>query len=560
MLNPDRAEFRLQPASVSENFKKNGHIPRWARISAFALRASLAILTTTPSMVVAADLINHIGGTSTSNSEYNLDSPQVYKLYLNAGGFVIQGFRDEANFEGDFPIDKSHTIDAGAAFRNVFPVDRARIIDDGGNTHIKVKSEQTLEISASGKVNTCPFVYNCGDNPYNAYNGGNLYRWAKSCNEAPVFNPDGYHIWRDGALCPSNTQTGGFADGSLIGFLYYSRLTYPNLSNWYSPEVQIGSHWKGIMENRKKQEDLEGNLYLKINGSSSSGGYDVTVTVYPLEQKVLPTVPAAIPTASSKIETAVSSQKDTGLPAWLWGLGVLSLAGLALFLRRGISKTTAAGSVSATGTGTSSSAKVSSLPSGISGAIGGPSNPNTAPNFGPTQQKNPEWVTGQQEFERRWQAAKSKLLPIQPGETGNEPEHILDRFKAGMGIVHEVSLNSRISVPLMAVRVRAGIEYLIPQVWPENRILKRFFDPGFNAGFLTNEDLAKILYLPEQYRSLSNFTDQQRRNIRRIRRILMFALHPDTAKVDTDKNLQESVDDLLKKFNPAWSYIDNLIK
>lgn len=195
------------------------------------------------------------------------------------------------------------------------------------------------------------------------------------------------------------------------------------------------------------------------------------------------------------------------------------------------------------------------------GATGGGPNPNTAPNFGPTQQKNPEWITGQQEFEKRWQAAKSKLLPIQPGETGNEPEHILDRFKATIGIIQEVSLGSAIGISTMAMRVRAGLEYLIPQIWPDNRILKRFFDPNFNAGYLLYaESLARIVYLPENYRNLSSFTPDQKRDIRRIRRILIYALHPDTAKVDADKNLQESVDDLLKRFNPAWSYIENLIK
>lgn len=175
--------------------------------------------------------------------------------------------------------------------------------------------------------------------------------------------------------------------------------------------------------------------------------------------------------------------------------------------------------------------------------------------------KNPEWVTGQQEFEKRWQAAKSKLSTIRPGDTGNEPEYILDRFKAATGIIQEVSLGSAIGISTLAMRVRAGLEYLIPQIWPDNRVLKRFFDPNFNAGYLLYaESLARIVYLPENYRNLSSFTPDQKRDIRRIRRILIYALHPDTAKVDADKNLQESVDDLLKRFNPAWSYIENLIK
>lgn len=129
-----------------------------------------------------------------------------------------------------------------------------------------------------------------------------------------------------------------------------------------------------------------------------------------------------------------------------------------------------------------------------------------------------------------------------------------------MDIVHEVSLDSKLLVPRMAIRVRAGIEYLIPEIWPDNRIFRRFFDPNFNAGYLTEEDLAKIIYLPEQYHILTQFTAAQRKEVTRIHRIFIHALHPDTSKNDADPNLQDYIDDLLKRFNPAWSYIENLIK
>lgn len=542
MLNTERGELKLQPTPVAETPKKNGHIPRWARVPAFALRASLAILTAAPGVAVAADLINHIEDTATVNSQYNLDSPQVYQLHLNANGFVIRGFRDEANFGKDFLLRD-------------MPVDRTRIIDNGGNTGIKVKAEQTIEFSGSGKVDFCSYLI-CGEDPYT---------WSKSCKEAPVFNPDGYHIWRDNTICPGDAQKEA-PQGMLLGFLYYgSPSGISGTTDWYSPTIQIGSHWKGIMDSRRKQEGLDGGLYFKIQQDygmrAQHGGYDVTVTVYPPEPKVLPTVPVVTPIAVRKVEVVTTPERSSDLPGWLLGLGSTLLAGLASYklyerwrFKRGVSAGATAGA--SAGFNAGSTFRIG----GPVVMLGGPSNPNTAPNFGSTQPKNPEWIIGQQEFEKRWQAAKSNFTTLRSGDTGNEPEYILERFKAAMGVMHEVSLNSTLRVPLMAMRVRAGIEYLIPQVWLDNRMLKRFFDPGFNAGFLTNEDLAKILYLPEQYRSLSNFTDQQRRGIRRIRRILMFALHPDTAKVDADKNLQESVDDLLKKFNPSWSYIDRLIR
>lgn len=256
----------------------------------------------------------------------------------------------------------------------------------------------------------------------------------------------------------------------------------------------------------------------------------------------IPTTPAS---------SAVSTEKDSDLLGWLLGLGAVFLAGLTAneFYKRWKSRK---------GTTKGGSPGIGSLPPGPT--FLGPSNPNTAPSTGPSQPKNPEWIIGQVDFKRRWQTAKSKLPPVQPGDNGNMQGYVLDRFKAGMNIVHEVLLEDATNVPEVDTRVRAGIEYLIPEIWPDNRIFKSFFDPGFNAGYLTPEDLAKIIYLPESYRNLSSFTKGQKREVNSIRRILLHALHPDLLKSDADPKLQDYIDELLKKINPVWPYIDRLMK
>lgn len=176
------------------------------------------------------------------------------------------------------------------------------------------------------------------------------------------------------------------------------------------------------------------------------------------------------------------------------------------------------------------------------------------------RQQDPEWIKGQQGFVKIWRAARTNLPQLKPGETGNEPNHVLNRFKAGMGIVHEVSLDSDISVPVLGTRTRAGIEYLIPEIWPGNRILTRFFERPQELLSLTPDDLAKVIYIPEKYRSLTIFDGDQKRNIARIYRVLMTSLHTDIKRPNTDPDLEESIANLLKYFNPAWTIVEKLIR
>lgn len=552
MRNPDRVELRLDSDLVSESPKQKGHIPRWLSVSTFAFRTSLAILTAAPGTVVATDAINRTERSSmvygydqkvTVDPPYNFDqlqlvastpiptetaqSPVVHKVK------VCMNTYDKV-CTGDFPYLNGY----------IFTESR------GGNTGINLKAGQTLEISATGRVLLQDQWYQD--------------RYATSCRRSALIDPDGNRHLGDTVCSPAGASDPGGGSlfkevpiGSLIGSIYIDRGSTMFSSG---PYFLVGSHWEGGI-------GRDGRLHLAVNYGTlhaTSGGFDVTVTVYPppLPTPTIAPPPRPAPTPEP-IRTTTPTEKGSGLPGWLLGAGAAFLTALAadrFYRRRKVGKGAATVPTTGTAGGTSPSATPIPRIRGVAGAIGAGPNPNVAPNFGPAQQKNPEWIVGQQDFERRWQAAKSKLSPKQPGETGNEPGYVLERFKGAMCIVHEVSLDNKLQVPRMAVRVRAGIEYLIPEIWPDSRIIRRFFDPNFNAGYLTEEDLAKIIYLPEQYRTLSKFNATQGKDITRIHRILIHALHPDTSKSDADPNLKDAVDDLLKGFNPAWSYIENLIK
>lgn len=58
MFTPDRLESSLSSSKATENPKKNGQIPSWARIPTLAGRLLLAALTTSPAIVLGADAIS----------------------------------------------------------------------------------------------------------------------------------------------------------------------------------------------------------------------------------------------------------------------------------------------------------------------------------------------------------------------------------------------------------------------------------------------------------------------------------------------------------------------
>lgn len=88
MINPDRAELGPQSTLEPENPKKNGHLPRWLRVPAFTTRTCLALLATTPGIIIAIDATNHredrfIIDTTVSINNESLQQ-QPYNFYLDS--------------------------------------------------------------------------------------------------------------------------------------------------------------------------------------------------------------------------------------------------------------------------------------------------------------------------------------------------------------------------------------------------------------------------------------------------------------------------------------------
>lgn len=603
MLNPDRAEFGLQSASVPENPKKNGHLPRWLRTPAFTARTFLAILTAAPGVVIATDAIirtqNPAVASATENECRNaeldyigigfaddpLQSEKPNLLsYTNRPQFL--DYRDiwisSPQFGSVVVQYTENPSDPNTQWREL---GRYNMINNGTYSLARIRLDglNFNSYSSDGRPRLVIRTYYEDDKDGNGV-GIDTVSSFNSVSEYKKRGPQGQAMNLDWVFC-GNTKF-SFYHGRIITDEEIEKVVKdPNfifrrfasvIADFYTGEA--GVNFKKNVDNKPiSQEDTRQAFQKYLDGKKKQVYPPTALPISTPTRTITPTPSPTSATGSALIRvtptairipeavispippsSAVSTEKSSDLPAWLLGLGAFFLAGLAAneFYKRWKSRK---GATVGAGAG-SGAAPIFSL-GGVIGA-GGPSNPNTAPSTGPSQPKtpNPEWIIGQQEFEKRWQAAKSKLSSVQPGDTGNEPEYILDRFKAGMNMVHEVSLDDAIKVSPMATRVRAGIEYLIPEIWSDHRIFKRFFDPQFNAGFLTPEDLARIIYLPEQYRSLSQFTDAQKKDVRRIHRILMHALHPDNSKSEADPKLQDTIDDLLKKINPAWSYIDRLIK
>ncbi len=175
-----------------------------------------------------------------------------------------------------------------------------------------------------------------------------------------------------------------------------------------------------------------------------------------------------------------------------------------------------------------------------------------------------EWIAGQQNFEKRWQAAiaNSTLPPVSPKELKyNKDNYVFDRFKRGMGVIQEFLADrtiSSMSSQTVATQLRAGIEYLIREIWPNDRVFETFFKPDVYS----DELLGKIIYLPEDCRDSSIFKEDQKKDVKRTYRMLLGSLHPDKDKTirGRDPQLQNVIGEFLKHVNDSWAVIEKLIK
>lgn len=311
---------------------------------------------------------------------------------------------------------------------------------------------------------------------------------------------------------------------------------------------------------------------------------------YKTHPELAPKTSVPVVLAPEKLEKREGSIFD------YWGYELIGAGILYMFFRRQKSKK---GTNPPTGSSSSQSTGFSPSPGKSTGAVGGSSNPNTAPSAGSTRSADPlkeklnnseeenkrlkeelarakaekaaeakikhnqEWIRGMADFEKRWQA---KNLPA-----GNDMHVVINRFKSMMDIIHETSSdNATLDPSAMGVRVRAGIETVIPAVWTGitcRQFLEKLYSPGFRMGdpsLPSEEGIAKMIYIPEKYRARTRFSDQEKEDIRRVYRVLMFALHKDVAnkyRREADPDLEESIDILHTRFNNAWAdYVKKLIE
>lgn len=574
MANPDRAELRLQPTSVPENPRKNSHIPSWAKASVFAARTFLAILTATPGMVVTADTVNRIqnssivyaAGDNCENTELDFigisfaDDPMA--KYKNSNPYTLRDSLDPGDIWMGSPqfgqvviqyTEKPHNPNA-----NWEEVGRFNMVNNGTYSLVRIRLaglDVNETITAGDFTGPGLFVLFYFDDSIKLPEKITGYRFTSKGHKRTINQSFWYRF-----------------KGEKIGGVY---IPCGDTVLFSVGRLVIDEEFEKVIKNPNFTFRRWGNIVADfVRAEFSDFSYDdpqdnPQYRLPPLSQEetrqafqkylddkkgkaALPTTsrPSSSTTPRPPTSTPIPEIRPTttpGIPSWLWGLGAVSLAGLAAYWGYGRGNRKNPPSPPPPGSG---GPNPSTAPS---------TGPSAAPSTGPAQPKNPEWVIGQKDFARRWQEVKSKLSPVGAGDTGNEQGYILDRFKAGMSIVHEVSLEDATNVPEMDTRLRAGIEYLISEIWPDNRIFKRFFDPQFNAGLLTPEDLARMIYLPEKCRHLPIFTRAQRTDVMRIRRTLLHALHPDLLKKDSDPKLKDSLDILLRQLNAAWPLINKLI-
>lgn len=544
MINPDRTELRLQPTLTPENPRNNNHIPRWLKAPVFTARTFLAILTATPGVVAADAIYTTIKPSmvyTDSTLNFNLDS-RVKPPGLDSKIDLVRGQQINVKASGRAQYNHGSSECAPPSSPVETDPDGKRYINGSTCPPLIFFSRLILPNVPLGQL-----IAHIDSGPWFPV-GSNYTGWAELNGRLFLLYNDanwddnigGYNITVNITdLLPTATALRQTPKPTVTQ-TPDAPATATELAKAKSLSEEQASI-RGTAEAKAVEKLVAKELADKIASATARAEQ-----AKPKETPTLIPVPEIRP---NQVIPAGPSTPQTGIPSWLWGLGVVSIAGLVAFWS--YEKWNRKNPLSPP-----------PPPAPPPPGSGGP-NPNTAPstapNMGPAQPKNPEWIIGQKEFARRWQDVKSKLPPVRAGDTGNEQGYILDRFKAGMNVIHETLLEDATNVPEMDTRVRAGIEYLISEIWPDKRIFKRFFDPQFNAGLLTPEDLAKIIYLPEKYLHLSIFTKAQRRDIMTIRRGLLHALHPDLLKKDSDPKLKGSLDILLKQLNTAWPLINKLI-
>lgn len=172
--------------------------------------------------------------------------------------------------------------------------------------------------------------------------------------------------------------------------------------------------------------------------------------------------------------------------------------------------------------------------------------------------KSPDWVAAQEKIARLWETARQRLPQGIERET---QEADIAYFQAGFGLLKE-----EMSTGAKPLIVRAMLEYLIPQIWRQPRLVENFLK-GLEAeqrGRRKPTTLKELVALPKGlfiplalHNQDSAANKEQSVRIRSGFRTLSKALHTDISNnsPDVNKNLLSYIDLIHKAVNNAWPQV-----
>lgn len=179
--------------------------------------------------------------------------------------------------------------------------------------------------------------------------------------------------------------------------------------------------------------------------------------------------------------------------------------------------------------------------------------------------KSQEWVDTQQSVATRWEQIR-RTLP--QGVDRETPEAAVAYFKAGFGLLGEYILGAGTPSTDNSLYYRAALEYLIPQIWLQPKLVDSKLKKWAKGEDLESEDIgsrrptnlkglnviAKTLFVTPSLRNLTTPPNEdQKRQVNSLYRAYQFALHPDVSnRSDINPALKPHTEAIHKAINEAW--------
>lgn len=176
--------------------------------------------------------------------------------------------------------------------------------------------------------------------------------------------------------------------------------------------------------------------------------------------------------------------------------------------------------------------------------------------------KSAEWVAAQEKIAKLWEE-RSRTLP--QGIDRETQAADIEYFAAGFNLLKDEILGA----PHNSLAVRAMLEYLVPNIWRQPRMVEPFFkrmqarergNVPTNLGSVGT--LAKGFFIPLPLQNLTVPPDkEQSKKIRSLFRNFNKAMHADIANnfPDVSKTLQPHVDVIHKAINDSWNPVNKLL-